>query len=184
MGFFCRLFVPRSVRRAVHPGRGVRRAVTPKAVKRLQRATHPIDNAFYSWQRFAEHQVAPAGRRVQTRQLPGEAPNAGSCRTLPKPLSRDRTRRTARPGTLAPLRGARPLVVGDLQAHAPQPARRRAVHPLIDDPPALAAGHYARGPPLDCLRVADAASPPVQPAAKTTRCTRDDGLPAERSRGR
>jgi hypothetical protein len=45
MGFFSRLFVPRSVRRAVHPGRGVRRAVTPKAVKRLQRATHPTHQA-------------------------------------------------------------------------------------------------------------------------------------------
>ena len=33
MGFLSRLFIPRSVRRAMHPGRAVKRAVTPKAVK-------------------------------------------------------------------------------------------------------------------------------------------------------
>lgn len=51
MGFFSRLLVPRSVRRAVHPGRAVRRAVTPKPVKKARRALHPIDDAAYSMQR-------------------------------------------------------------------------------------------------------------------------------------
>lgn len=51
MGFFSRLLVPRSVRRAVHPGRAVKRAVTPKAVKRARRPLHPVDNAVYSMQR-------------------------------------------------------------------------------------------------------------------------------------
>lgn len=51
MGFFSRLFVPRSVRRAMHPVRGVKRAVTPKAIKRTRRAMHPVDNAVYGVQR-------------------------------------------------------------------------------------------------------------------------------------
>lgn len=51
MGFLSRLLVPRSVRRAMHPGRAVKRAVTPKAVKRARRAMHPIDNAKYSVER-------------------------------------------------------------------------------------------------------------------------------------
>jgi hypothetical protein len=51
VGFFSRLLVPRSMRRAVHPGRAVKRAVTPKAVKKARRALHPVDNAKYSVQR-------------------------------------------------------------------------------------------------------------------------------------
>lgn len=51
MGFFTRMFVPRSVRRAVHPGRAVKRAVTPKPIKQMRRAMHPIDNAVYGMQR-------------------------------------------------------------------------------------------------------------------------------------
>jgi hypothetical protein len=51
MGFLTRLLVPRSVRRAVHPGRAVKRAVTPKVVKRARRAMHPLDNAKYSIER-------------------------------------------------------------------------------------------------------------------------------------
>jgi hypothetical protein len=51
MGIFSRMFVPRSVRRAVHPGRAVKRAVTPKPIKQMRRAMHPIDNAVYGVQR-------------------------------------------------------------------------------------------------------------------------------------
>jgi len=47
MGFLSRMFVPRGVRRAMHPGRAVKRAVTPKSVKRARRAMHPVDNAMY-----------------------------------------------------------------------------------------------------------------------------------------
>ena len=66
VGFFSRLFVPRSVRRAMHPGRAVKRAVTPKAVKRASRALHPIDNAVYSIQRSA----ATAIRWAASARLP------------------------------------------------------------------------------------------------------------------
>lgn len=48
VGFLSRLFIPRSIRRALHPTRAVRRTLTPKVVKKAQRALHPIDNAIYS----------------------------------------------------------------------------------------------------------------------------------------
>lgn len=51
MGFFSRLFIPRGVRRAVHPGRAVKRALTPRTVKRARRSMHPLSNASYSVQR-------------------------------------------------------------------------------------------------------------------------------------
>ncbi len=51
MGFLSRLFVPRGVRRAMHPGRTVRRALTPKTVKRARWSMHPVSNASYSVQR-------------------------------------------------------------------------------------------------------------------------------------
>ena len=66
VGFFSRLFIPRSVRRAVHPGRAVKRAVTPKVVKKASRAMHPIDNAAYSVQRS----VATTIRSGRKRKAP------------------------------------------------------------------------------------------------------------------
>jgi len=45
------MFVPRVVRRAMHPARTAKRAVTPKSIKRVRRAVHPIDNALYSVER-------------------------------------------------------------------------------------------------------------------------------------
>jgi hypothetical protein len=51
VGFFSRLFIPRSVRRAAHPVRTVKRAATPKPVKQVRRATHPVSNAKYSVER-------------------------------------------------------------------------------------------------------------------------------------
>lgn len=75
MGFFSRLFIPRGVRRAMHPGRAVKRAVTPKAVKRASRALHPVDNAVYSMQRSAATAIRSGGKRK------GKAPvfRHGSC---------------------------------------------------------------------------------------------------------
>jgi hypothetical protein len=35
----------------MHPGRTVKRAITPKPIKKLKRAAHPIDNAVYSLER-------------------------------------------------------------------------------------------------------------------------------------
>ena len=64
MGFLTRLFIPRSVRRAVHPGRAVKRAVTPKVVKKARRAMSPIDNLQYS----VERSIATSLRSGQKRK--------------------------------------------------------------------------------------------------------------------
>jgi hypothetical protein len=66
MGFFSRLLVPRSVRRAMHPGRPVMRAVTPKPIKKARRAVHPIDNAKYSVQRSVVTSIR-SGRKRKAR---------------------------------------------------------------------------------------------------------------------
>jgi hypothetical protein len=62
MGFFVRLFVPRGVRRAVHPVRTTKRAVTPKSIKQLQRATSPLDNARYSLERSLNTKARPTAQ--------------------------------------------------------------------------------------------------------------------------
>jgi len=51
VGFLSRLFVPRGIRRAMHPARSVKRAVTPKVVKKARRLAHPLDNAGYTLSR-------------------------------------------------------------------------------------------------------------------------------------
>lgn len=63
MGFLSRLFIPRRVRRAAHPGRAVKRAVTPKVVKRARHTLHPVDNAKYSVQRSIATTIRSAGNR-------------------------------------------------------------------------------------------------------------------------
>jgi hypothetical protein len=75
VGFFSRLFVPRSVRRAMHPGRAVKRAVTPKVVKRASRALHPFDNAVYSMQRSAATAIRSGGKR----RAPARVFRHGNC---------------------------------------------------------------------------------------------------------
>jgi len=63
MGFFTRLLVPHSMRRAAHPGRAVKRAITPKAVKKARRALHPIDNMKYSAERSIATSLRSGGRK-------------------------------------------------------------------------------------------------------------------------
>ena len=48
MGFLTLLLIPRSLRRAAHPTRTVKSALTPKSVKRARRVLHPVDNATYA----------------------------------------------------------------------------------------------------------------------------------------
>jgi hypothetical protein len=69
MGFLSRLLVPRNVRRAIHPVRTVRRAATPKGVKKAQRALHPVDNIIYG----AERQVITSLRSGRKQRRPGQA---------------------------------------------------------------------------------------------------------------
>jgi len=63
VGFLSRLLVPRSVRRAAHPVRAVKRAATPKAVKKATRAMHPIDNAVYGVERSVATSLRSGGKR-------------------------------------------------------------------------------------------------------------------------
>ena len=79
MGFFTRMLVPRKVRRAVHPVRAVKRAVTPKPIKKARRALHPIDNAVYSLERSLT--TKPRRSSTSTAKGKGRAPvfNHGSC---------------------------------------------------------------------------------------------------------
>jgi len=51
MGFLSRLFIPRGVRRAMHPARTVKRAATPKVFKKARRSMHPVSNAAYAFER-------------------------------------------------------------------------------------------------------------------------------------
>jgi hypothetical protein len=64
MGFLSRLLVPRGVRRAVHPVRTSRRALTPRSVKRVRGAMHPISNAGYR----VERSLTTKRRRPRGRQ--------------------------------------------------------------------------------------------------------------------
>ncbi|TWP34108.1 hypothetical protein [Leekyejoonella antrihumi] len=75
MGFLSRLFIPRSVRRAAHPARAVRRAVTPKPVKRVRRAMHPVSNAKYS----VERSVATSLRSGSKRRTKAPIYRHGNC---------------------------------------------------------------------------------------------------------
>lgn len=70
MGFLSRLLVPRSVRRAMHPVRTVKRAATPKAMKKARRALHPVDNIVYG----AERQVITSLRSGRKRRRNVRAP--------------------------------------------------------------------------------------------------------------
>lgn len=69
MGFLSRLLVPRSVRRAMHPVRTVKRAATPKAVKRARRALHPVDNVAYGIEREIITSLRSGRRRRRGRRV-------------------------------------------------------------------------------------------------------------------
>lgn len=72
MGLLWRLFVPRPVkkaRRALHPGRVVVRAVTPRSVKRIRRATFGITHPFEAVESAIINSVArPSKRSHDTRR--------------------------------------------------------------------------------------------------------------------
>jgi hypothetical protein len=71
VGFLSRLLVPRSVRRAAHPVRTVKRAATPKVVKKATREMHPLDNAVYGVERSVSTSLR-SGRK-QSAKAPGKA---------------------------------------------------------------------------------------------------------------
>lgn len=72
LGFLSRLLIPRSVRRATHPVRTARRAVTPRPVKKVQRAMHPLDSAVYSVERSISTSIRNGSRASKVpRATPG-----------------------------------------------------------------------------------------------------------------
>jgi hypothetical protein len=81
VGFLTRLLVPRSVRRAVHPVRAVKRAATPKVVRQATRALHPIDNAVYGVERSVATSLRSGRSRKAKTRRKGRAPvyRHGSC---------------------------------------------------------------------------------------------------------
>ena len=79
MGFLSRLFVPRSVRRAAHPVRAVKRAATPKAVKRATRAMHPLDNAKYGVERSVATSLRSGRKSKQRRKGRWPVYRHGTC---------------------------------------------------------------------------------------------------------
>jgi hypothetical protein len=81
VGFLSRLLVPRSVRRAVHPVRAVKRAATPKVVKKAARAMHPLDNIVYGVERSAVTSLRSGRKRKARARQAGRAPvyRHGNC---------------------------------------------------------------------------------------------------------
>ena len=74
MGLLWRLFAPkpvkkarRTVRKAAHPVRTATRAVTPKPVKQLQRAAHPVSLAVLKIEDAAVNALRGRPRHQQSR---------------------------------------------------------------------------------------------------------------------
>jgi hypothetical protein len=84
MGFLSRLLIPRKARRAVHPVRAVKRAATPRSVKRVTHAMHPVSNARYSVERSISTQIRSGARggrkqgRSGARTVASVKPSTGS----------------------------------------------------------------------------------------------------------
>ncbi len=72
MGFISRMFIPRGVRRAVNPVGTLKGAVTPKSVKQLRRAMHPLDSAAYEVTRAIN--TKPRRRATHTVYRHGSCP--------------------------------------------------------------------------------------------------------------
>ena len=88
-GLFSGLFMVRSVRGAAHAGRAVKRAVTPKSIKRARRAMHPVSNAAYSLERSLSTKPRPAssGAVYRHESCPGAPPPGRRSAAVPEPVS-------------------------------------------------------------------------------------------------
>lgn len=79
MGFLSRLLLPRSVRRAAHPVRTVKRAATPKIVKKTTRAMHPLGNAVYGVERSVATSLRSGRERKGRRKGCARVYRHGNC---------------------------------------------------------------------------------------------------------
>lgn len=69
VGFFSRLLVPRGVRRAVHPGRAVKRVMTPTVIKKSRRALHPAGNVVCTVERTVTTTLRSGRKRRKTTKV-------------------------------------------------------------------------------------------------------------------
>lgn len=70
MGLLTRAIVPRSVRRATHPVRTAKSAVTPRVVKQARNVLNPVDSAvYYGVERPLNTKRKRKGRTAQAQQV-------------------------------------------------------------------------------------------------------------------
>jgi hypothetical protein len=80
MGVLKRLLIPRSVRRAAHPVRTVRRAVTPKPIKKLKRSVYVATNPLGALEGAAENAAVRALRPKKSRAKSRSSAASGASR--------------------------------------------------------------------------------------------------------
>jgi hypothetical protein len=83
VGVLSRLLVPRSVRRAAHPVRTARRAVTPKPIKKIKRSIYVATNPLGALEGAAENAVVGALRSKPRRGSKHRASSGSSSRAKP-----------------------------------------------------------------------------------------------------
>ena len=95
MGLLWRLFAPkplkkarRTVRKAAHPVRTATRAVTPKPVKQLQRAAHPVSLAELKIEDAAVNALRGRPRHQQSRHAAFEKKPRRAGKTCNSPQGR------------------------------------------------------------------------------------------------
>jgi len=71
MGLISRILIPRRVRRVAHPVRSVKRAATPRSIKKLQHGLHPVRNAAYGVERSLNTKTPKGRRQSQVWHHPG-----------------------------------------------------------------------------------------------------------------
>ena len=91
-----------SIARAVYPARAVKRAATPKAVKKATRAMHPLDSAIYGVERSVATSLRSGRKRRQRRKgrvpvyrhgaWPGGTPDSRGRREMRQPLMSSKSR--------------------------------------------------------------------------------------------
>lgn len=148
MGMLSRALVPRSVRRATHPVRTVKRAVTPKPIKQVQRALNPVSNLKYGIERSltsaprtrnsapshthagcsVQHRTAEASAKCRT----GRSTQTGARSAAPqKPKPHRSEPRNTEPQHLRPSVASSRVVDSNVPLPAaPKPSWRRHVPQL------------------------------------------------------
>jgi hypothetical protein len=128
MGMLKRMLIPRSVRRATHPVRTVKRAVTPKPIKQVRRALNPVSNAKYGLERSLNtksRKKAPSFTHAGCTVHHRTAAAAAKCRTGRNPVPKATK---AKPAGRLPATHAAST---PSSATGPQPAPARPAAPPV-----------------------------------------------------